>query len=355
MYIPADAPDKFLQSDAPPTTNFQLYVRRVFITDEIADLIPKWLGKTEFVLNLGFVKVVIDSDDFPLNVSRETLQNHASLKIIKNRIVSKALALLGDLAESDPDVYAKIHGVYAKALRFGYIGAKTKHQELLKSLMRFHSSSGKSVSFEDYLKNRKEDQPQIYYAAGGSIDQIEASALVEKVIKRGYEVLLVSDPLEDYVLSDKLKTYKEVPLQNVAKDGLLFGDEDDESAKIEGDVKETFEPLLEWLKERLEGVVDSVRISLRLSSAPCVVVPSQMGLPANQERLMAFQNAGQKLDVMTKFYLDQKRIFEFNPYHPIMIDLLEKVTKGETEKFDKLPLALFEIYGVASGYGILNL
>lgn len=187
IYIPASPPKNFLQPDAPTVNAFQLFVRRVFITDELTELIPRWLS---------FIKVIIDSDDMPLNVSRETLQNHASLKIIKNRIVTKALALLAELAEKEPEVYQKIHNTYAKALRYGYIDAKSKHQDQIKDLLRFESSNLSGVSFKEYVENMKEGQPQIYYASGTSAKEIKESSLVEKVIKRGFEVLLVVDPLE---------------------------------------------------------------------------------------------------------------------------------------------------------------
>lgn len=216
IYIPADAPKNFLQPDQPVTHAFQLFVRRVFITDELTNLIPKWLS---------FIKVIIDSDDMPLNVSRETLQNHASLKIIKNKIVSKALGLLSEISEKKPEVYERIHKTYNKALRYGFLESKQKHQDVIKSLMRFETSKAKSVSFDEYVKQMKEGQPQIYFATGTSASQIKTAPLVEKVLKRGYEVVMVTDPLEEYVFADKLKSYKEFNLQNVAKDGLLFGDE----------------------------------------------------------------------------------------------------------------------------------
>ena len=187
IYIPSTPPAKFLQPDAPDTHAFQLFVRRVFITDELSEIVPKWLS---------FIKVIIDSDDMPLNVSRETLQNHASLKIIKNRIITKALALLEQLAENEPELYIKIHNQYAKALRYGYLEVKSKHQSQIKELLRFETSRLDGVSFKEYIENMKEGQPQIYYAAGTSAKEIKQSALVEKVIGRGFEVILVTDPLE---------------------------------------------------------------------------------------------------------------------------------------------------------------
>ena len=216
IFVPAEAPYRFLQPDAPPTNSLQLFVRRVFITDELNDILPKWLS---------FIKVLIDSDDLPLNVNRENLQSHASLKIIRNRIVSKALDLLLELAENDKDVYDKIYDKYAAALRYGLLDAKSKHVDKLQRLLRFETNLANLVSLEEYVKNIKENQPQIYFATGSTYEEIKASPLAEKVIKRGYEVLMIADHLEEYVVQEKIKTFGNYSVQNVAKDGLLFGDE----------------------------------------------------------------------------------------------------------------------------------
>lgn len=216
IFIPATAPARFLQPDAPITQPLQLFVRRVFITDDLYELLPKWLT---------FVKVLIDSDDLPLNVNRETLQNHASLKIIRNRIITKTLDLLQDLSEKQPEVYEKVFNTYSGAFRYGIIDAKEKHADKLKALLRFESSLKPGVSFDEYIKNMKKDQPQIYFATGNNFEEIKALPLAEKVIKRGYEVLLISNELEEYVVEREIKKYGDFPLQNVAKEGLLFGDE----------------------------------------------------------------------------------------------------------------------------------
>ena len=216
IFIPAEAPARFLEPNAAPTNSLQLFVRRVFITDDLNDILPKWLS---------FIKVLIDSDDLPLNVNRETLQSHASLKIIRNRITTKALDLLLDLAEKDSDVYDKIHDKYTVALRYGLVDAKSKHQDKLKKLLRFETSQANSVSLDEYVENMKEGQPQIYYATGSSYAEIKSSPLAEKAIKRGYEVLLIADDLEEFVVAERILTFGSHPVQNVAKDGLLFGDE----------------------------------------------------------------------------------------------------------------------------------
>ncbi|KAJ3306363.1 hypothetical protein HDV03_005330 [Kappamyces sp. JEL0829] len=340
LYVPATPPPKFLQPDSPLARNLQLFVRRVYITDELSDLLPKWLA---------FIKVLIDSDDLPLNVSRETLQNNAALKIIRNRIVSKALDLLLDLSEKQPEVYKKIHDTYGKALRYGLVDAKPKHQEVIKKLLRFVSSASDDTSLAEYVSNMKDKQPQIYFATGLSVDQTKQSPLAEKVIKRGYEVLLIADPLEEYVLTEKVKVFDDVPLQNVAKDGLKFGDEDESSEKEEKELQEKFEPLLDWLKESLADVVETVKVSFRLATAPCVVVPGGMGLTPSQEKAMVFQAQG-RAEPMLKFYLDQKRIMEINPRHPLMRELLKAVEAGKTEAFAAVPAALYEVYSIASGY-----
>ena len=216
IFIPAEAPEGFLQSNSQPTKCLQLFVRRVFITDDLDNILPKWLS---------FIKVVIDSDDLPLNVNRETLQSHASLKIIRNRITTKALDLLLGLAEKEPEAYTKFYEKYNLALLYGFADAKSKHQDKLMKLLRFETSSASMVSFEKYVENMKKGQPQIYYATGNYFDQIKALPLVEKVIKRGYEVIFLHNNYLEYVVAEKIKKFGDFNLQNVGKDGLLFGDE----------------------------------------------------------------------------------------------------------------------------------
>ncbi|KAJ3270285.1 hypothetical protein HDV01_000400 [Terramyces sp. JEL0728] len=345
LFIPASPPQKFLQPDAPMLKNVQLFVKRVFITDELSDFLPKWLG---------FLKVLIDTDDIPLNVSRETLQNHAFLKIIKNKIISKALDLLIQLSEDDEEKFKLIHKEYKQAFRYGLYDAKTTHRKKLLKLLRFESSSKEYTSLQEYVDRMKEGQPQIYFSAGISVDSAKASPLAEKLISKGYEVLYLSDSFEEYLTTtDSLKEFNDLPLQNIQKPGLKLGTEDGETAAEEAATKEKYEPLTDWLKENLEDKVSDVKISFHLETAPMVVVPGSMGLSPSQEKMMVMQSSG-KENYMLKFYLDQKRILEINPSHPLIKKLLGIVADGNTDSIKHLPAALFEIYAIGSGYDTRN-
>ncbi|KAJ3261186.1 hypothetical protein HK103_006495 [Boothiomyces macroporosus] len=345
LFIPSSPPQKFLQPDAPQLKNVQLFVKRVFITDELSDFLPKWLG---------FLKVLIDTDDIPLNVSRETLQNHAFLKIIKNKIISKALDLLIQLSEDDKEKFKLIHKEYKQAFRYGLYDAKTTHRKKLLKLLRFESSSKEYTSLQEYVDRMKEGQPQIYFSAGISLESAKASPLAEKLISKGYEVLYLSDSFEEYLTTtESLKQFNDLPLQNIQKPGLKLGTEDDETAAEETAIKEKYEPLTDWLKEKLEDKVSEVKVSFHLETAPLVVVPGSMGLSPSQEKMMVMQSSG-KENYMLKFYLEQKRIMEINPTHPLVEKLLENVKEGNTDSIKHLPAALFEIYAIGSGYDVRN-
>jgi heat shock protein beta len=344
MYVPSTPPPKFMQPDAGPYRNVQLFVRRVFISDDLIDFLPKWLS---------FLKVVIDSDDLPLNVSRETLQNHASLKLVKNKIISKALDLLIGLAEKEDDsVYRKVHTEFGKAFRYGLYEAKSSHQKKLTRLLRFHSSVEEFVSLDKYKDRMKDKQPQIYYSTGVNVKAAKSSPFAEKSIARGYEVLFFLDPVEEYLTQSALAEFDSVPFQNVAKSGLKFGDEDESTKEKEEELKEKFEPLTDWLKEELEKHVEQVRVSFHLQNTACVVLPSASGLTASQERMFAVQYAGKEDDFMYKHYMDQKKILEINPYHPLVEKLLKYVGDKDKEPYKHIPKALYEIYSVGSGWDV---
>jgi heat shock protein beta len=346
MYIPGAAPPKFMQPEAGTARNVELFVRRVFITDDLIDFVPKWLS---------FIKVIIDSDDLPLNVSRETLQNHASLKSVKNKLISKALDLLMEWAQKEDDqIYKKIHGEFGKAFRYGLYEAKASHQKKLTDLLRFESSVEEFVSLEKYKGRIKKNQPQIYYSTGVNVKAARSSPFAEKIIARGYEVLFFLDPIEEYLTQAAMMEYDSLPFQNVAKSGLKFGDEDDSSKEKEDELKEKFEPLTDWLKEELSKYVSEVKLSYHLQNTACVVIPSATGLTASQERMFAVQYAGKENDPMFQFYMRQPKTLEINPYHPLIEKLLTVVGEKEKEPFKFMPKALYEIYSVGSGWDVRN-
>ena len=215
MFIPESAPKQFLSPDNEKTKNqIELFVRRVFISDEFVGFLPNWLS---------FVKVVLDSDDLPLNVNREHIQTHASLKLVQKKIVSKALDLLQEVAEKDED-YKEVYDNYGRAFKVGIHESRdvASHQAKLMDLIRFESTTNKFTSLKAYKERMIKDQKQIYFSTGTSLKAARGSPMAERLMTKGVEVLLFVDPVDEYLAVNDMKQYDSIPLQDVAKPGVLF-------------------------------------------------------------------------------------------------------------------------------------
>ena len=271
LYVPEKAPPNLLQSTEAHIKSIKLFVRRVFITDELLDFIPKYLG---------FLKGLVDSDDLPLNVSRETLQQHRLLKLIRKKVIHKALEMI-KLLSKDEEKYEKFLKEFGTNLKLGVIEDTRNRKKLLK-LLRFHSShSDKLTTMEDYVKRMKKNQPQIYFLTGGSLDEIKKSPFVELAVARGYEVLYLDEPIDEYMVQG-LPEYERKPFQNVAKDGLKFGDEDEKSKEKAEELTTKFKPLAEYLQSALDKFIEKVVVSTRLTTSPCAIIASQFGWSGRQ-------------------------------------------------------------------------
>ncbi|KAJ3015286.1 hypothetical protein HKX48_004688, partial [Thoreauomyces humboldtii] len=303
LFIPAKPPQAFLQSGDDWTHNVKLFVRRVFITDELLGFLPRWLS---------FLTGLVDSDDLPLNVSRETLQQHSTLKVIKKRVIAKAIEMFTRLAAKDVEKYDEFWSLYGNAIKLGVIEDAANKKKLMK-LLRFRSSaSGNYTSLDAYVSRMRKGQPQLYFITGEDQKAFEASPFVEKLIARGYEVLYFADPIDEY-LSNSLENFEGKKLQHVGKSGLKYGDEDSVSAETAKELEEKFQPLKDYLKERLAETVDTVRVSNQLTTSPCAVLASEYGVSGPMERLLKAQAAQNKDDFRARMYLGQKKIFEINP------------------------------------------
>ncbi|KAJ3091347.1 hypothetical protein HK102_000884 [Quaeritorhiza haematococci] len=343
LFIPAKAPAQFMQKAEAVLQNIKLYVRRVFITDELPDFLPRWLS---------FLKGLVDSDDLPLNVSRETLQAHAMLKIIKKKLIGKAIEMFNNLAK-DAEKYTEFFKEFGMAIKLGVLEDRSANRKKLTKLLRYKSSKSedKLISLEDYVKRMKKGQPQIYYVTGVSLEEILNSPLVEKITARGYEVLYMYEPLDEYLMQS-LTEYDGHKFQNVAKTGLKYGDEDDEG-EDEKAIAEKYKPLAEWLEKQLTQYVEKVVISNKLTKSPCAIVASEMGLSGTMERIMQAQAFQNENDYMRNFYLRQKKILEINPHHPIMETLLTKVEADTADKTtEEAVRVLYETTLLRSGYSM---
>eukprot|EP00069_Balaena_mysticetus_P005737 bmy_04803T0 len=341
LFVPTSAPRGLFDEYGSKKSDYiKLYVRRVFITDDFHDMMPKYLN---------FVKGVVDSDDLPLNVSRETLQQHKLLKVIRKKLVRKTLDMIKKIAdEKYNDTFWKEFGTNIK---LGVIEDHSNRTRLAK-LLRFQSSHHPSdiTSLDQYVERMKEKQDKIYFMAGSSRKEAESSPFVERLLKKGYEVIYLTEPVDEYCIQ-ALPEFDGKRFQNVAKEGVKF-DESEKSKESREAIEKEFEPLLNWMKDKaLKDKIEKAVVSQRLTESPCALVASQYGWSGNMERIMKAQAYQTGKDISTNYYASQKKTFEINPRHPLIRDMLRRVKEDEDDKtVSDLAVVLFETATLRSGY-----
>ncbi|KAF6198400.1 hypothetical protein GE061_008148 [Apolygus lucorum] len=335
LFVPQTQPSDTFNKYGTATDNLKLYVRRVFITDEFTDLLPKYLA---------FLQGIVDSDDLPLNVSRETLQQHKLLKVIKKKLIRKALDMFKKLSKKDMDKFWK---EYSTNVKLGIIEDPANRTRLAKLLMFLSSNSGDFTNLSDYIARMKPKQDHIYYMAGTSRDEVENSPFVERLLKKGYEVLYLVEAVDEYTLS-ALPEFEGKKFQNVAKEGLVIPEDEGRMRAA----AEKFEPLVKWLSDSaLKNEVSKVVVSARLTDSPCALVASMFGWSGNMERL-AMSNAHQKSDGSERnFYINQKKVLEINPRHAIIRHLLTTIQSNPDDPEAKeITNLMFKTATLRSGY-----
>merc|ERR1712121_559636 len=295
---------------------------------------------------LNFLNGVVDSEDLPLNISREMLQQNKIFKVIRKNLVKKAMELFEELVE-DKENFKKFYDNFSKNIKLG-IHEDSTNRKKLAEFLRYHTShSGDEMcSLKDYVSRMKENQKQIYFITGESKDQVSNSAFVERVKERGFEVIYMTDPIDEYSIM-QLKEYEGKQLISVTKEGLELPEDDEEKKKFE-EQKQKLENLCKVMKDLLDKRVEKVTVSNRLVTSPCCIVTSQYGWTANMERIMKAQALR---DSSTMGYMAAKKHFEINPDHSIIETLRQKCDADKNDKSVKdLVMLLFETAMLSSGF-----
>jgi len=360
LYIPSTAPFGLYDNYYTSKPSLKLFVRRVLVADEIEDLVPRYLN---------FLKGMVDSNDLPLNVNREQLQKNKVMKVISKKLTRKALDLLRRMAEDEepsedddedeflddedeeekkeeeeekekPMKYSAFWKEFGKSIKLGVI-EDSKNRKKLLNLLRFPTTASPdtAVSLQSYVDRMKDGQENIYFISAASLDEAKESPFLERVTKKGYEVVFFVDNLDEYM---NLNEFDDYSLQAITKEGLDMGD-GLAAKKYMEEKEEEFEDLTEWMKEIYGDAVTKVVLSERLEETPMIIVTTKYGYSANMERIARGQAFGSRSPTKAS------KILEVNFRHPVIIGLKDMVS-NDADSAKDLAQLLFDSALLQSGF-----
>ena len=352
VYIPSTPPFGMFDQQRLGTSKLKLYVKRVFITDSF-ELLPKYLA---------FLVGVVDSDDLPLNISRESLQQHKIMEIIRKKLVRKALAMFQSLSDDeDQTKYNEFYSKYHSNIKLGAIEDYANRARLSK-LLRFttHKHSGvqaeqsgegiKQISLGQYVSEMRPKQDKIYFLGGESAELIRSSPLIEGLTSKGYDVLYLTSPIDEYLV-ESLRNFEfegqKYPFADVGKEGIKVDADEEKRVKH---LRDEYKPLTTFLKSNLKGKFSSVKLTNRLRNTPCAIVAAAGSYSANMERIMKAQALG--AEDRTRHIVPVSKVLEINPHHPIIQELLKLVNDGQNDRAKDAGQLLFDGAMVSSGYAL---
>ncbi len=339
LFIPKRAPFDLYDKGMKKMDNIKLYVRRVFIMDKIDELFPQYLC---------FMKGVVDSEDLPLNVSREVLQQNKITKVMRKHLIKRAIELIEELAE-DTEKYKSFYESFSKNIKLG-IHEDTQNKDRLAKLLRFRSIKQDSmIGFQEYIDNMPQGQKSIYYISGESYDSLKGAPFMEMLLSKGYDVLVMTEPMDEYCMN-QLKHFNEKGIECVTKEGLMLETTDEELTSFTERVKQ-LEPLCKKIKDLLGASVEKVTVSPRLVTTPCVLVTSTYGWTANMERLVKAQALTDHSTQVQSQFMAAKKTLEINPNHPV-VNKLETMCEDSEQSghFSNITHLMFDTAQISSGF-----
>ena len=328
LYVPKRAPFDMFDSGKKKLNNIKLYVKRIFITDDCQEIIPEYLS---------FVKGIVDSEDLPLNISREMFQQNKIMKVIKKNVTKKCLEMIKEISENESD-FKTFYEAFHKNIKLG-VHEDSANQTKLAELLRYSTETKEFLGFDTYIENMKENQESIYYICGESLEAVKNNPSVKAVQKLGYEVLYMVDPIDEYVMQ-QMKDYKDKKFVCVTKEGL-------DITKVDEETKEKFKTLCEKVKSELGDKVEKVQVSKSLGDFPCAILTSEYGWSANMERIMKAQAMGNNMHMN---FMSARKTLELNTEHKIVKELDSRV-KDEKDIKDIVSM-MYDVALVSGGFGI---